>query len=84
MIEYGTNESWIWHGPTEELRFRMSQDDRQILCRVTRECIADHCGNRRCRQKTPPRSRGPHARKTRHRKASRGASGKPCRRRGPT
>ena len=45
MIEYGTNKSWMWHVATGELRFQVSQDDKQILCRVTHECIADHCGN---------------------------------------
>ncbi len=45
MIKFGTNESWMWHVPTGELRFQVSQDDKQILCRVTRECITDHCGN---------------------------------------
>ncbi len=45
MINYGTNESWLLHAPTGELRFQVSEDDKQILCRVTRECIADHCGN---------------------------------------
>ena len=44
MMEYGTNESWIWHSPTEELRFQVSQNGKPILCRVTRECISDHCG----------------------------------------
>ena len=45
MPHYGTNESWMWHGPTQEVRFQVFHDSKPILCRVTRECIADHCGN---------------------------------------
>ena len=47
MIHYGTNETWAWHPDTEEARFTVLDDDsnRKIECRVTRECIADHCGN---------------------------------------
>ncbi|MCH7905662.1 MAG: DUF1488 family protein [Armatimonadetes bacterium] len=47
MIHYGTNETWAWHPDTEEVRFTVWDDDsnREIECRVTRECIADHCGN---------------------------------------
>ena len=44
-MQDGTNAYWMWHVPTEELRFQVSQADKQILRRVTRECIADHCGN---------------------------------------
>ena len=47
MIHYGTNETWRWHPDTEEVRFTVLDDisNRKIKCRVTRECIADHCGN---------------------------------------
>ncbi len=47
MINFGTNETWAWHPDTEEARFTALVDDgnREIQCRVTRECIADHCGN---------------------------------------
>ena len=45
MIVYGTNETWMWHVPKKEVRFEVSLDGTPILCRVTRECIADHCGN---------------------------------------
>ncbi len=47
MIHYGTNETWRWHPAIEEARFTVLDDDRnrEIECRVTRECIEDHCGN---------------------------------------
>ncbi len=45
MIDYRTNESWVWHGPTQEVRFQVFHDGKPILCRVTRECIANNCGN---------------------------------------
>ncbi len=47
MIRYGTNETWAWHPDTEEVRFTVWDDvsNKEIECRVTRECIEDHCGN---------------------------------------
>ncbi len=47
IIRYGTNENWAWHSDTEEVRFTVWDDirNREIECRVTRECIEDHFGN---------------------------------------
>jgi hypothetical protein len=45
MLDYGTNESWYLDGPTMEVRFKVKKDGQPILCRVTHECIEDHCGN---------------------------------------
>ena len=45
MLDFGNTDSWMWHGPTLEVRFQILQDGKPILCRVTRECISDHCGN---------------------------------------
>ncbi len=45
MIEFGTNETWRWDVRTQEVRFQVLQDGKPIRCRVTRECVADHCGN---------------------------------------
>ena len=45
MLDYGTNESWYWHSPTMEVRFRILKDGKPVVCRVTHECIKDHCGN---------------------------------------
>ena len=44
-INYGSNEDWRWDLDTEEVRFVVYDDGTEILCRVTRECLEDHCGN---------------------------------------
>ena len=48
MINYGTNETWRWDPDTEDVRFTaldLDDNNKKIQCRVTRECIEDHCGN---------------------------------------
>ncbi len=47
MINFGTNETWTWHPDTEEVRFTVWDDvsNEKLECRVTRECIEDHCGD---------------------------------------
>ena len=44
-IEYGTNEKWRWDGEFDEVRFHVRVGGNPVLCRVSRECIEDHCGN---------------------------------------
>ena len=46
-IDYGSNEDWRWDPGTGEVRFVVYDDRRPILCRVSRECLEDHCGNPR-------------------------------------
>ncbi len=45
IIQYGTNENWRWDFDSEEARFDVTYDGKTIPCRVTRECIEDHCGD---------------------------------------
>ena len=45
MIDYGDNKDWSWVGGLEEIHFTVREDGKNILCRVSREFLEDHCGN---------------------------------------
>ena len=43
-IEYGTNENWRWKD--ESVEFSVNDSGREILCRVSYECIRDNFDER--------------------------------------
>ena len=45
VIAYGTNENWRWISRPEVVEFTVDDEDRTIVCRVSRECIEDNFGN---------------------------------------
>ena len=47
MLSFGTNEDWLWDGSRDVFQFNVTihETGQQIICRVTEECITDHCGN---------------------------------------
>ncbi len=44
MISYQSAMDWRWVIEAEEVQFTAAHSGKEILCRVTRECIEDHCG----------------------------------------
>ncbi len=44
-INYGSNENWLWDLGAEEVRFVVYDDGKKVLCRVSRECLENHCGD---------------------------------------
>ena len=44
-FEFGTNENWKWLPGLGVVEFTVEADGNSILCRVSKECIADHCGD---------------------------------------
>ena len=42
MIEYDTNETWVWDGDHVAVRFQVVASGKPVICFVTRECIDDH------------------------------------------
>ena len=45
MIDYQSAKDWRWVIDAEEVQFTAVYGGLEILCRVTRDCIEDHCGN---------------------------------------
>ena len=45
MIDIGDNTGWIWIGGTDVIQFTIEVDGDPVICRVSRECLEDHCGD---------------------------------------
>ncbi len=45
MIEFGDNLNWRWVGELEAVEFTIHVNKQPVVCRVSRECLEDHCGN---------------------------------------
>ena len=44
-IEFGDNLYWKWVGGLDVIEFTIDVDGLPVICRVSRECLEDHCGN---------------------------------------
>ncbi len=44
MIEFGDNLNWKWVGELDAAEFTITVDGIPVICRVSRECLEDHCG----------------------------------------
>ncbi len=45
MINYGSAKDWQWDGGREVVQFTAYRNGEPIICRVSKECIVDNCGN---------------------------------------
>ncbi len=45
MIEFGDNLNWKWVGARDVVEFTADRDGHTIVCRVSRKCLEDHCGD---------------------------------------
>ncbi len=45
MIEFGDNLNWKWVGVLDVAEFTINVDGITVFCRVSRECLEDHCGD---------------------------------------
>ncbi len=45
MIEFGDNLNWKWVGELDVAEFTINVDGFTVFCRVSRECLEDHCGD---------------------------------------
>ncbi len=45
MIEFGDNLNWRWVGELEAVELTIHVNKQPVVCRVSRECLEDHCGN---------------------------------------
>ena len=45
MIEFGDNLNWKWVGESEVIEFAIIVDGAAVICRVSRECLENHCGD---------------------------------------
>ena len=45
MIDFGDNLNWKWVGGLEVVEFTIRIDGVPVICRVSRECLEDHCGD---------------------------------------
>ncbi|MCH8098262.1 MAG: DUF1488 family protein [Proteobacteria bacterium] len=45
MIEFGDNLDWKWVGGLEVVEFTIHVGGAPVICRVSRECLEDHCGD---------------------------------------
>ena len=45
MIEFGDNLNWKWVGELDVAEFTIHVDGALVICRVSRECLEDHCGD---------------------------------------
>ena len=45
MIEYGSVTDWRWNGPLRVIQFTVFHNNETIVCRVSKECITENCGN---------------------------------------
>ena len=45
MIEFGDNLNWKWVGGLDVIEFAIDVDGAPVICRVSRECLEDHCGD---------------------------------------
>lgn len=45
MFEFGTNEDWRWDGSREAVQFTVRVNARQVVCCISKECIADNFGD---------------------------------------
>ena len=44
-MDYGSAADWQWVGNIEAVQFTVCANGEPIVCRVSKECIADNCGN---------------------------------------
>ena len=45
MINFANGDHWQWAGDLDAVRFTVHENSKPIDCKVSRECLADHCGN---------------------------------------
>ena len=45
MIEFGDNLNWKWVGELDVAEFTINVEGSPVICRVSRECLEDHCGD---------------------------------------
>ena len=45
MIEFGDNTNWKWVGESDVIEFIIGLGGAPVTCRVSRECLEDHCGD---------------------------------------
>ncbi len=45
MIEFEDCAGWKWVGARDVVEFTADRDGHTIVCRVSRKCLEDHCGD---------------------------------------
>ena len=45
MIEFEDCTGWQWVGSRDVVEFTADRDGHTIVCRVSRKCLEDHCGD---------------------------------------
>ena len=49
MLDFGSNEDWLWDRDRGRavVQFNVTDHEsgQQFLCRISAECITEHCGN---------------------------------------
>ncbi len=44
-IKFRDNTGWVWISGPDVAQFRVEVGGSPVTCRVSRECLEDHCGN---------------------------------------